>query len=209
MKKILLAASIALATNTVVADLSMQKIEAQAKAANLSANFVKSLKDGTLPRAKGKIGITYANLKSKVPTGDESWPDTIYGLPSYITVNKTNTKNQAQKYDIYGFYNAKLYDEYGMYSDYFTSTNLSHKEKVDFIFRSYNYKLSKQSIEKNFGKQYKVKDGHGNVRKDTGIYKAGKYYLYVYSDKYDDYSEVAISTKGALLKYFNYKKIYR
>lgn len=54
MKKLLLAASIALATNTVFADLSMQKVEAQAKAANLSANFVKSLKGGTLPRAKGE-----------------------------------------------------------------------------------------------------------------------------------------------------------
>lgn len=72
---------------------------------------------------KGKIGITYANLKSKVPNGDENWPDTVYGLPSYITVNKTNIKNQAQKYDIYGFYNAKLYDVFCNRNFYFAINN--------------------------------------------------------------------------------------
>lgn len=218
MKKIFLAAIVALGTTTIMNNLPNQQLQASAKAYDMKPSFAKTLKKGTLPRAVGKIGMTYGALKVKAPYGEEIWPMTIYGIPIYSTPNQTNTKNNAAKEDSYGFYNSKFYNKYFEYKVYDENIELtgkpkkfklSNNEKIDYIDRRYNYVISEKSIRKYFGKELKVKDRFGEIIKDTDIYKAGNYYICIYSDTYQKpFTDVIVATKPAMLKHFTYKKIY-
>lgn len=65
MKKLLLATAIILGASTAISSVSGQHLEASAKSYDMSPAFAKDLKNGTMPRLKGKVGMNYKMLKKR------------------------------------------------------------------------------------------------------------------------------------------------
>lgn len=177
MKKLLLAAAIAVGASTVSLSLHEQQIEAQAKDAELSANFVKSLKKGTLPRAKGKVGMTYSAFLKKGPKIQSKYGKQVIDKSAVTNLNDV---------DYYSF-----------------NKKVSSKAKINKISRNYNYFISYKSVVKNFGKPLRGRTNYGTVE-TTNIYKAGKYYFYYNVYQYgasDEVTEISIGTKSTMMKH--------
>lgn len=168
MKKLVLAATIAVSLTTICSNFNDQQIKASAKSYDMKSSFAQALKKGTLPKAKGKVGETFGSLHKKTKG--------IYmnmGDPSY--------------------YKAKDGDSYNFnFPSNYLGNAIPKNATVNSIDRWYNYKISKSSVEKYFGKPYKGYDDRGK-KVNTYIYKTGKYYTYVKSGSNN--TEVIVGTK--------------
>lgn len=186
MKKILLAVSIAVGITIVGSSISQQHLEASAKSYDMSPTFAKALKNGTMPRLKGKVGMTYKILKQKEPKGHVFISDRF---------NFYELNNQSQSRDLYAFD---------------PNDRISSSDKVTAILRSYNYLISSKSVEKYFGKPYKAIGYDGKVE-NSYVYKSkdSKYYILVFPDKRDNNTDVYVGKKAAILDTMLYQKIYR
>lgn len=184
MKKLLLAAAIAVGGTTISTSFTGQPIEASAKSYDMSPAFAKDLRNGTMPRLKGKVGMTYKTLKKKEAKG--------FGFIS-DRFNFYELKDHSQSRDLYVFY-----PNDGMYSS----------DKVIGIFRHYDYLISSKSVKKYFGKPYKAIYDDGKSG-NSHVYKAGKYYVLVFPDKRSNSTEVSVGTKYAIMNNMLYQKIYR
>lgn len=175
MKKIILAATLVFGGSQFTNFVPELSLDASAKAYEMKTSFAKDLKAGTMPYAKGFVGMTYKKLK---------------------------TKAKIQKIDSY---NGQIYYSHERAKDdwdnyIFKKTNFSSNSKIISIERSYDYIISQKSVEKYFGKPYKKQDfGGGFIR---AMYKNGKYYIIVapYSEDGITATYVTIGTKKAVLK---------
>lgn len=131
MKKLLLASALVLGLSTSATAFQPPQIEAQAKEYAMKSSFAASLKKGTMPYAKGKLGMSYRTLKQKAKKQKMWYED---GLVYYA---HERAKNDP---DIY------IFDE-----DYF-----SNSSKVLMMGRQYDYLISTASIQKYFGKGEKL-----------------------------------------------------
>lgn len=195
MKKWLIASVLALNVFT-INNISPTTAQASEKPANLSPNFVKSLKNGTLPRTKGKVGMTYKTFLKKGPIIKEKYNNQLQDL---------STKTKLNDEDWYVF-----------------NKKINSSAKIISISRAYNYTISYESVTKNFGKPYKGVCKDIPYKQETNIYKAGKYYVSFYvagagsakaNSSYHDTTYVTIGTKKALMDDIymgcSYKKLYR
>lgn len=157
MKKLLLAAAIALGTSTVSGMVSTTQIEASAKSHDMTPSFAKALKKGELPKTKGKIGMTYKTLKKVVPKKKE------YAADSYVYIAKNDDM-------FYLNYNTTL-------------GKPKNTNKVVALHREYNYLISSSSVKKQLGTPYRGKSTDNGKDVNTHIYKAGKNYVFIYADK--------------------------
>lgn len=159
MKKVLLFAAIAFLGSTAVmsSNINNEKIEAQAKSYPISQNFAQNLKQGKLPRSKGKIGMPYKTL-----------------------VKQKGIKGKLNKFSkMYASYEDRSVVTKDNYVDmYYFEYKNSKVDKVIAIHRQYDYYISIKSFEKYFKKplKYIYDDGTVEVTSDPTIYKTGKYY---------------------------------
>lgn len=174
MKKLLLATAIILGASTAISSVSGQHLEASAKSYDMSPTFAKDLKNGTMPRLKGKVGMTYKTLKKR---------EKGHAFPSDL-FNFYQTNNQ----DLYGFNVSKYESEHNP---------ILKNQKVKIIIRHYNYQISESSVRKYFGSSYRGRDEAGRDVK-ANIYKAGKYYVYFLSGKGSTF--ICVGTKAAIQK---------
>lgn len=180
MKK-LLATVLALGTLTFLAPLSGQQIEANAKAYDMKPSFAQAIKNGTLPSAKGYIGISYKGLKSKT-TGKFFTGDPDGGF---------KTKDG----DIYVF---------SKYS--YKPLDFASNSKAKLIMREYNYQISQKSIEKYFGKSLRGISYLEDKSYKAYVYKAGKHY--VYARGYKNHSEIWVGNKNSIAAFLAYDEIW-
>ena len=184
MKKLWLAATIAMSGSVIVNPIVGQQIEASAKSYDMSANFAKDLRHGTMPRLNGKVGMTYKTVKKKEPKGKAFISDRF---------NFYELKDATKSRDLYGFS---------------PKDKMLNSDKVTIILRSYDYLISSKSVEKHFGKPYKAIDSNDEVT-NSYVYKTGKYYTLVFPDKRSGTTEVYVGTKSAILDSMVYQKIFR
>ncbi|WP_010291217.1 hypothetical protein [Kurthia massiliensis] len=197
MKKLLIAASLALGISATSSFSSSVALTAHAEeAANLSPRFVKALKNGTIPRAKGKVGMTYKTFTKKGPIIKDKYGNSL---------REFSVKNSLTDEDGYSF-----------------NKKITPNAKITSISRAFNYVISYDSIEKNFGKPYKGVCSGSSYRQETNIHKAGKYYFSYYvagagsakANSWDhDTTYITVGTKKELMKDIymgcSYKKLYR
>lgn len=169
MKKILLAATIAFGATAAIQATSTPTIEANAKTYAMSNAFAKDLRNGTMPRAKIKVGSTFNTLKKKYPNRKFSESESFF----HYSVNSQ---------DSFAFIRNGSY--------------VKNNQKVAVFYRSYDYAISKSSIEKHFGKPVLAKPiwgepGEGYSR--GSIYKAGKYYVDFHT--YNGKTSILVGTK--------------
>lgn len=185
MKKLLLASAIALSISAGIITLSNMQIEANAKVDKngydwyeMKPNFASSLKKGTMPYAKGKVGMTYDVLSKKAPM------DHIDFYNGFVYYSHERAKND--------------FDEY-----IFTKSSFNSKSKVKMIHRSYDYLITEKSIRKYFGKPVKTMNFGGEFGRY--MYKSGKYYMNVtiYSESGYDATIFSLGTKATIKKDFN------
>ncbi|MBM7701094.1 hypothetical protein [Kurthia huakuii] len=154
MKKLLLSAALAVGVSTAMTLLPSQQLEASAKSYDMKSSFAQALKKGTLPNSKGKVGETFSSLHKKAKGTYMNMGDPAY-------------------------YKAKDEDSYNFdFPPNYLGDYIPKNATVNSIGRWYNYKISKSSVEKYFGKAYKGYDERGK-KVNTYIYKTGKYYTYV------------------------------
>jgi len=184
LKKILLAASVVLVGST-VAPATSSPIEAEAKVDkygdtwyDMKPNFATSLKKGTMPYAKGKIGMTYKELSKKAPK------DNMYFFNGLVYYS-----HEREKQD---------FDDY-----IFEKGNFNSKSKVKMMHRSYNYLISEKSIRTYFGKPIKKKSLGGNYGRY--MYKSRRYYMNVtiYSESGYSATIFNLGTKDVIKKDFD------
>lgn len=150
MKKLLLAASLAFAGASALSIVPTNNIKAQAKSYDLKASTVKAYKKGTFPDAKGSIGTKLSTLKKK--SGIQKGGDSF--APQFW-----QPKGQIQ----YLFYTPQE----------------KTSSKVLSISKLYNYKINKNSFDRNFKFISKSKSSSSDPGYPvyTYFYKAGKYYI--------------------------------
>lgn len=186
MKKILLATVLALGVSATAAEISNQKIEAQAKEYPISKNFAQNLKKDKFPRSKGSVGMSYKTFSKKV--GKQ------FSLKNRFYEDKSVATN--------------LND-----SDYYSFSSSNKKTaKIISLSRMYNYVIQDSSFDKYFGKNYKGVDAYGYTG-ITYIRKAGKYYFH-HEDKWytpDGESYITIGTKKVVMDIGTggYVRLYR
>ena len=152
MKKILLAASLVLAGNTIVSTMSYP-VEVQAKSA-FTKKDINAIKKGSFVHAKGKIGTSKEKLiKKNVPRGS------TYGGLEFV-----------QKYDndLTFTYTLSLYRISVYKLDTFNT--------VQFITADYDKKIDASIFKKYFTRAKKHDIPHHNII----AYKVGKKYLLLY-----------------------------
>ena len=195
MKKLLLASAIAFGISSAVVALPVAQIEAKAKEYDMKPNLANALKNGTLPWANGKVGMTYKTLK-KLETVEQEY------------VAETHYYVNSKKYDDrYAFWmNYKKWEKNG-----FQSYKPNATDKISYIERQYDYLISKKSVEKYFGKPYKGIPYEPTGKKQkwvtTGIYKVGKYYLSF--TPYKKITMITVGDKDSVMLIEGVKKIYR
>lgn len=173
MKKLLLAAAIAVGGTTVVSELSGQTVEAQAKEKTMSKSFANQLKKGTLPDAKGKVNMKFSTLEKKYKRNP----------------NGSGRAGEFWSYDVEMNYKGVLAESYAFYY-----TDTTENSKVAKIMRTYDYLISEKSVQKHFGKPIK-KNIYGS------IYKVGKYYmLFSTHTTFSIDTDIEIGTKKAIVK---------
>ena len=175
MKKLLLASALALGISSGSVALSGSHIEAQAKSYDMKSTLASALKKGTFPNEKGKVGMTYTTLSKKVPLGSMDFSGNI----------------------LY-YYPKNSYDPYT-----FNKKNLSGKSKVQSITRTYNYFISKSSINKYFGKP--IKSANQGYGLGSYIYVSGKHYIAVTLYSEDNYNStfITVGTKKHVTSAYN------
>lgn len=195
MKKLLLASAIALGISSWTIALPAAKVEAQAKEYDMKPNLANAIKRGSFPFIKGKVGMTYAELK-KIEKSKEEDVGEVY----FYYTSKKYEDRYAFKMD----YKRWKKNGYGAYKPLST-------QKISYIEREYDYRISKKSVEKYFGKPYKgiPYEPTGKKQKwiETNIYKAGEYYFVFFSSGKSTY--VSVATKESALILGGVKKIYR
>ncbi|WP_010289128.1 hypothetical protein [Kurthia massiliensis] len=153
MKKLLLAATLAFGATTAIQATTTPTIEASAKSYAMSNAFAKDLRNGTMPRAKIKVGSTFSTLKKK-------YPNRKFGESESFFHYRVNSE------DSFAFMRNGSY--------------VKNNDKVVVFYRTYDYLISKSSIQKHFGKPVLSKplwDFEGEGYSRGSIYKAGKYYI--------------------------------
>lgn len=175
MKKLLLAASIVFGGSALLTALPETSLQAEAKEYQMKSNLAKSLKKGTFPGAKGKVGSLKKNLKIKNRNGywydpvlkqGTLWEDTYTFNSPNITSNSKVTIIERS----YGYL-------------------ISNASIRKYLGKELKWSGSMSSFD----------------RSRTSFYKAGKYYLYVYkfSSTSDIYTTIATGTKNAICEYYD------
>lgn len=182
MKKLWLAATIALSASATFVTSPSTVHTASAKAYDMKPTFAKDLRNGTMPRLHGKVGMTYSTLKKK---------EKGYAFPSDMW-NLYQTPNE----DLYGFEPKMTHPE-----------TISGAQKVKIIMRSYNYQITESSVKKYFGASYRGQSTENGRDEKAHIYKAGNYYVYFISHK--NYTSISVGTKKAIQQYAWIKNIYK
>lgn len=155
--------------------ISGPKVEAQAVTKKITQTFANTLEKGTLPSANGSIYTSYGSLKSTAPASNFN---TVSG--TYI-----DSKN-----DIYYFKRDKVF-------------YIPAGSKVNMIQRTYDFKLSKNSLNKYLGDRVPVMFKNKPV-KSYYLYKTGNYYTLFNFERFEsegvDRTVVLIGTKEAMEK---------
>lgn len=107
-----------------------ENMTAHAKAYYMKESFANALKKGTLPDAKGAVGVTYHTLAKK---------NYIYWTYSENKYRYYIHERKKEDHDMYVF-NVK---------------NFSQTSKVQLIGRKYDYVISQKSAQKYFGNAVK------------------------------------------------------
>lgn len=177
MKKLLLAASFIFGGSTFLSFVPDHSLQAEAKQKPLTKTIVKSLKKGTLPKAKGKIGSLRKNVKIKQNTNNYFYDP--------VQVKETASN------DVYVFNSTKVTSE----------AKVTPNSKLVLITRHYNYYMSDASIKKHLGNKLKLKKAPQIYdASEVSFYKIGKYYVCFdkMSQGYLSYTFVKVGTKKAL-----------
>lgn len=175
MKKLLLAASIVFGGSALLIALPETSLQAEAKEYQMKSTLAKSLKKGTFPGAKGKVGSLKKNLKIKNKNG--YWYDPVLKQGTIwedsYTFNSSSVMSNSKV--------TMIERNYG-----YLISDASIKKYLGKELKYYNVKYS---IDKN----------------RTKFYKAGKYYVYVYkfSSISDTYTTITIGTKNAISSYYD------
>lgn len=174
MKKIILAAALvvgSVSSPTFVG--TEQPIEAQAKTKDMASTIEKSLKKGSLPKAKMKLGTPYKTALKKVK--NREWSDYV------------------------GFYpkNASTYGTPGYYFDAYGTADLKSTSPVVAIAATYNYYFSDKSVNR-FGKI--VKRSSDALTVDT-IHRVGKYQVLIQRNKKHHFTLVSVELADKKFKY--------
>lgn len=178
MKKLLLAIVLVFSGLTLSNVFPETSLQAAAKEKPLTKTIVKSLKKGTLPQAKGKVGSKKKNLKIK-QNSNGYWYDP----------KKVSETNWEDSYT-------------------FNATNVTSNSKVVLIQRQYNYYIPDSSIKKHLGKKLKLKQPPkiGDAS-EVSFYKVGKYYVCFDKMKQGkaSYTFILIGTKKAIADNYQMK----
>lgn len=169
LKKLLLAATFAFGATTAIQATTTPTIEASAKSYAMSNAFAKDLRNGTMPRAKGKVGMKFTTLSKYYPNKKFTRSDTLY------------------------HYHANDEDTYVFFAN---GGGFKKSQKTVMIYRTYDYVISKSSLQKHFGKPVLAKNMFGEPEKYHhiyDIYKAGKYYVEISTWK--GRSTISVGTK--------------
>ncbi|MEB7771564.1 MAG: hypothetical protein ACRC0Q_01380 [Kurthia gibsonii] len=158
----------------------------QAKSYKITKTFANTVKNGKLPGMKAKVGTSYTQLKKIEKKGEQIISPTDPKVLSIYVPAPSNIDTSK-----YTFFN-----RFG-------------SDKVESMSRDYNYTFSTKTVRSYFGKPYKAKVGNHNIT-DSGIYKAGKYYMY-FSTRGGPYGNtyIEVGTKKMILHQTGYTKFYR
>lgn len=183
MKKILLATSIIFGAGAISGMIAAPQIEASAKSYDMKPSFAQSLKKGELPNTKGKIGMTYKQLKKVVPKKTE------YAAEKYVYMAKNKDM-------FYLNYNEKL-------------GKPKNTNTVVAVNREYTYLISSSSVKKQLGKPYRGKSMGNGKDVNTHIYKAGKNYVYIYADKKTNTTSLYMGNRDLIQSIVGVFDLYR
>ena len=152
------------------------EVDALAQTKQINTSLVKALKKGKLPSIPVKVGNKASTVQKKV-------------------------KGQFVHPGDFVLYEATNGDTY-MFTDVLFGEKVA---KVATISRMYDYKITKRSIEKHFGKPYKGYNER-NQKVNTYIYKTGTYYTHIRSYK-DGSTNVMVGTKKSVSAMKGVKKL--